>query len=82
MDDGFEAGRFDEVQLGVCDETADLDDLVGFRVQACHLVNGVSGEDCKIRRSSVWIGDGTFRSTSQSIQTKGSVERSSGIVYL
>lgn len=68
--------------MGVCDETADLDDFVGFRVQACHLVNGVSGENFEMRCSRVWIGDGTFRRTSQSIQTKGSVERSSGIVDL
>lgn len=33
--------------MGICDETADLEDLVGFRVQACHLVAGVSGAELR-----------------------------------
>lgn len=37
MDDGFEALGFEEVEVGIGDIAADLEDLVGVRVKAGHL---------------------------------------------
>lgn len=37
MDDGFEAVGIEELEVGVRDEAAHLDDLVLFGIQACHL---------------------------------------------
>lgn len=37
VDDGFEAVGLEELQLTVGDKAADLEDLVCFRVQTCHL---------------------------------------------
>lgn len=38
MDDCFEACSVEEVEMAVGDEAADLENLVCFGVEACHLV--------------------------------------------
>lgn len=37
VDDGFEAGGFEDAELVVCDEAANLEDAVGVGVKASHL---------------------------------------------
>lgn len=37
VDDGFEAGGFEDAELVVCDKAADLEDAVGVGVKASHL---------------------------------------------
>lgn len=37
VDDGFETGGFEDAELVVCDEAADLEDAVGVGVKASHL---------------------------------------------
>lgn len=38
MDGCFEAGCVEEVEVAVCYEAADLEDLVCFWVETCHLL--------------------------------------------
>lgn len=37
VDDHFETGRVEELELGVSDEAADLEDVVVFRIETGHL---------------------------------------------
>lgn len=68
VNDSFESIRLEELELCVCNEAADLEDPVGFRIETRHLWELA----CRISTRS--------RRTSQSIQTRGSVEGSSGML--
>lgn len=70
VNDSFKSIGFKELELCVCNEAADLEDPVGFRVETRHLCELA----CRISTRS--------RRTSQSIQTRGSVEGSSGMVEI
>lgn len=80
MDDGFEAVGVEELEVGVRDEAANLDDLVLFGIQACHLFVWLKRV---LGITSIWRGGVESKRrvrTSQSIHTSGSDERANGML--